>query len=91
MSRSPAEPGTLLRVRKVSQVLDVSIRHVYRLIAQGDLEAVRVGSRHIRVTRKSLDDLLQVLGRDFPAYTDDRDLRSHSPVWRERRRRRDST
>lgn len=86
MTRYSPYPGRLLRPRKVSQLLDVTVRHVYRLIHQGDLEAVRIGPRIIRVTRESLDDYLQIVKRDSPARTNDtNDLRSSSPGWRERR------
>jgi excisionase family DNA binding protein len=71
MAQSITPSDSLLQVRRVAQVLDVTPRHVYRLIQQGDLEAVRLGMRRIRVTRDSLDSLLEVLRRDFPAYDED--------------------
>ena len=80
------KPGALLRCREAARILDVSTRHIYRLIHQGDLDAVRIGARQIRVTHDSLEALLQLYHDEYPAYPDGAgDLRSHNPNWTRRR------
>ncbi len=46
-------PSGLLRVNEAAQQLSVSVRSVWRLIALGELEQVRVG-RCVRVSKASL-------------------------------------
>jgi excisionase family DNA binding protein len=48
-----------LSVREVADVLNVTERFVRKLIAQGDLDAVRIGSRLVRIRRTDLDALLR--------------------------------
>jgi excisionase family DNA binding protein len=43
-----------LSIKRTADHLDVSDRHVRRLIASGDLTARRVGKRLIRVSRESV-------------------------------------
>lgn len=85
----PAYPGAtrcLLRCRRVADLLDITTKHVYRLVHQGELEAVRVGPRGLRITRESLDHLLERWRLTCPAYPDDTDdPRSYAPAWRARR------
>lgn len=47
----------LLTVAEVAKMLKVNRNFVYKLINNGELEAVRVGS--IKVTRKALDEYLE--------------------------------
>lgn len=51
---APAEPVTYLKVSEVADRLNLSIRHVYELIARGDLVGVRPGGA-IRVRSDDLD------------------------------------
>jgi excisionase family DNA binding protein len=50
--------ASLLRVREVAADLAVSIRTVWRLIASGELAAVRIG-RSVRITRDSLSTFIE--------------------------------
>jgi excisionase family DNA binding protein len=76
----------LLRCRRVADLLDITTKHVYRLVHEGELEAVRVGLRGLRITRESLDHLLERWRLTRPAYPDDTgDMRSYAPAWRVRR------
>lgn len=45
-------------VSKVADILAVSAQHVYELIRRGELAAIKIGARGIRVTRKSLEEFL---------------------------------
>ncbi|WP_164745256.1 helix-turn-helix domain-containing protein [Georgenia faecalis] len=48
-----------LSVSEVADELNVTERFVRKLIAQGDLNAVRVGSRLVRIRRTDLDAVLR--------------------------------
>lgn len=48
----------LVSITATAQILSVSARTVRRLIAAGDLDAVRVGRRTIRVKTESIDRLI---------------------------------
>src|SRR5690606_1258671 len=50
----------LLTVADVARYLNVSEDHVRRLIRNGQLEAVRVGKRAVRIREEALWDLLKV-------------------------------
>lgn len=51
----------LIRVDRVARILDVTKKRVYNLIAEGKLEAVKLGPRQTRVTRDSLESYLNRL------------------------------
>lgn len=52
------EPTRLVySVESVAQALDVSVRHVYDLIARGDLDSVKIGKLR-RIPAESLHALL---------------------------------
>lgn len=60
---SPDRPGigsshSLLRVREAAAGLSVSVRTIWRLIASGELAAVRIG-RSVRITRDSLSTFIE--------------------------------
>lgn len=46
----------LLTPKQVAESLGIHLNTVYRLIANGDLTAVRVGPKLLRVSKKSLGD-----------------------------------
>ncbi|MEE6274603.1 helix-turn-helix domain-containing protein [Georgenia sp. MJ206] len=48
-----------LSVSEVADELNVTERFVRKLIAQGDLDAVRIGSRLVRIRRTDLDAVLR--------------------------------
>lgn len=48
----------LASITATAEVLDISARTVRRLIATGELDAVRVGRRTIRVKTESIDRLI---------------------------------
>lgn len=47
-----------VQIRNVAAELACSKRHVYHMIREGQLEAIRLGSRALRITRESLDRFL---------------------------------
>jgi excisionase family DNA binding protein len=51
---SAGDPGSLLAVARVAKILDVSEDTVRRRIAVGELEAVKLGYRTVRVPAASL-------------------------------------
>jgi len=53
-TRSP-----FLTVARAADELAVTERFIRKLIAQGELRAVKVGSRVVRIRRSDLDDLLR--------------------------------
>jgi excisionase family DNA binding protein len=57
MSERKVSNGTYLDARAFGELLDLNRESVYRAIARGDLQAVRVG-RSIRLPRAQLDALL---------------------------------
>lgn len=57
MTSEPAAP-VLVSVRRAAELLDVSVDTVRRLIAAGDLDAVRLGYRTLRVPVSSLSQLV---------------------------------
>ena len=54
----PKVPEAALKVPEVAQVLRCGRNRVYELIASGQLRAVRLGERSIRITREALSDYL---------------------------------
>ena len=63
MSRRKGSPtGEYLSPMQFAATLDLCEETVYRLIARGELAAVRVG-RRLRLPRKQLDSLLVGSGR----------------------------
>jgi excisionase family DNA binding protein len=48
-----------LRPEKVAQYLDCTRQHVYDLVAQGQLEAMRVGRRAMRISEVSLEGFME--------------------------------
>ena len=57
MSQKKTASGEFLDARAFGELLDLNRETVYRGIARGDLQAVRVG-RSIRLPRAQLDALL---------------------------------
>jgi excisionase family DNA binding protein len=57
MSQRKTATGEFLDPRAFGELLDLNRESVYRAIARGDLQAVRVG-RSIRLPRAQLDALL---------------------------------
>jgi excisionase family DNA binding protein len=47
-----------LRVREVAELLGLTPARAYDLIAQGELPAVRIGERSIRINRRELERFL---------------------------------
>ena len=67
MSLKKAEPtGEYLDARAFGELIDLSRESVYRAVARGDLQAVRIG-RAIRLPRAQLDLLLAEGDRDAHA------------------------
>ena len=48
----------LVSITATSEILGVSAKTVRRLVAAGDLDAVRVGRRTIRIRTESIDRLI---------------------------------
>jgi len=49
------ETPDLLRVPEVAETLRTSDAHVWRMIWSGELPAIKVGARAVRVSRRELD------------------------------------
>lgn len=47
-----------LTVREVAELLHIPLTRAYALIARGELPAVRLGERSIRVNKKQLEQFL---------------------------------
>ena len=61
MSSTATGPSRLefLTVAQAAEELHVTERFIRKLIAAGDLRAVKVGARVVRIRRADLDDLLR--------------------------------
>ena len=61
MSSTATDPtrSPFLTVARAADELAVTERFIRKLIAQGELRAVKVGSRVVRIRRSDLDDLLR--------------------------------
>ena len=55
---SPAQ-SRFVTVAEAAQDLHVTERYIRKLIATGDLEAVKVGSRLVRIQRADIESLLR--------------------------------
>ncbi len=85
MTQLPDDAARMLRCSAVARILNCCCKHVYRLIRQGDLDAVRVGRRQFRVTRESLEELLRVWRRDQSQHMEEvGDTRAKARTWRRR-------
>jgi excisionase family DNA binding protein len=58
MATTPAATRRLVSLIEASETLGVSTKSVRRYIAAGDLDAVRLGRRTIRIKTESLDRLI---------------------------------
>ena len=47
-----------LFVHSVAEKLNCSVRYVYRLIERGDLKAIRIGVRALRVSEAAFEEFL---------------------------------
>lgn len=54
-----AERTMLLRVPEVGRILQIGRRQAWELVWRGDLPAVRIGRRTVRVTRADLERFVQ--------------------------------
>jgi excisionase family DNA binding protein len=59
-------PETLLPLREVARRIGVSIRQVYRLIAEGVLRTVPVGRRSTRIPESEVVEYIEKLKRQRP-------------------------
>jgi len=48
-----------LTLQTVAEILSCTDRHIYDLIAEGSLTAIKVGSRSVRVSEQSLKDFIE--------------------------------
>ena len=51
--------GEFVRVAKVARQLDISRKRVYQMIAEKKFEAIRLGSRQLRIRTASVRDFLE--------------------------------
>jgi len=58
------KPKKYLHVQHVAERLDCSSKRVYEMIQNGELEAIRIGPRGIRVAVEDLDNFIAVRGVD---------------------------
>ena len=47
-----------LQIKKVAHLLDCSKEHIYHLIRTGQLDAIRVGPRALRISEKTISRFL---------------------------------
>lgn len=59
MSAREVAPSEFISVGEVAAELHVTERFIRRLIADGELQAVRVGSRLVRVRRSDVEAMLR--------------------------------
>ena len=57
-----------LSVAEAADELHVTERFIRKLIANGDLDAVRIGTRLVRIRRSDLDGLLRPMHAEQPRY-----------------------
>ena len=69
MSLAVTDPyrSEFITVTEAAEELRVSERYIRKLIANGDLSAVKVGSRLVRIHRASLAEILQPMHAVAPA------------------------
>ncbi len=60
MNTAPAEPPLLYTVEETAHLLSISEWKVRDLIRSGTLHAIPIGSRHIRITRASIEKFARV-------------------------------
>ena len=48
-----------LTMQTVAEILSCTERHIYDLIVEGSLTAIKVGSRSVRVSEQSLKDFIE--------------------------------
>jgi excisionase family DNA binding protein len=48
-----------MTMERVAEILSCSERHVYRLVIEGKLEAIKIGGRAVRISEKSLHDFIE--------------------------------
>ena len=58
MATATPAPRRLVSLTQAAEILGVSTKTVRRYIAAGDLDAVRLGRRTIRIKTESLDRLI---------------------------------
>jgi excisionase family DNA binding protein len=58
MATATSVPRRLVSLTQAAEILGVSTKSVRRYIAAGDLDAVRIGRRTIRIKTESLDRLI---------------------------------
>lgn len=47
-----------IRIGRVARLLDVSSKRVYHLVRDGELKAIRLGPRQMRIERQSVEALI---------------------------------
>lgn len=51
--------GKYLSMQKVAAILDCTDRHIYNLIVDGELSAIKIGGRAVRISENSLIDFIE--------------------------------
>lgn len=59
MATTATTPRRLISLAEAAETLGVSTKTVRRYVAAGDLDAVRLGRRTIRVKTESIDSLIE--------------------------------
>jgi excisionase family DNA binding protein len=57
--KGPSMSERLMRVPDGARILETSVPTVYRLIALGQLEAVRVSPRGLRISERALKEFIE--------------------------------
>ena len=59
MIENDKRPNRHLQVRKVANILDCAPDHIYLLIKTGQLKAIKLGPRALRVCEESLKEFIR--------------------------------
>jgi excisionase family DNA binding protein len=56
---APEIKNKYLSMQKVADTLDCTERHIFNLIADGFLTAIKIGSRAVRISEQSLNEFIE--------------------------------
>lgn len=59
MATTPPKGHQLLKPSKVSKVLDCHRNYVYTLVSLGELKAIRIGEKCLRIAQADLDNFIE--------------------------------
>ena len=57
--KTKAAPDKYVTVQIVAETLSCTERHIYRLIIDGKIKAIKIGPRALRISRNSLQEFIE--------------------------------